>query len=430
MDRTLGIAIDADGIACAPRPPVPALLALTAGGAVVGERARALAATGHGAVYRDFTARVGDPVRLLSGDGVGRTGAELTALAVDALLDEALGGRPAGHHLTIAHPAAWGRHELAALRAELRHPALSTVARPVAVAAHAVAGRAVPRGSSVLVVDIGTSATELSTLTDVEDGTARIAATGWTAAFGTSVADRAVLALALRRHRVDPADRDGAQALADGARAARAALEDRPVAVVDVPGPEQVRITRDDLDHLLVDPVRELLGEVRGLGGRFGAVLVTGDGARTPLLLRALGEAFGVPVTVLPDPATATARAAAHVAALRAGSVPGVLDRSPRPGPGRHHRPATRPAPARPVAAAPGPATARPGRSAAGRDDHPVPPVAAAPDRPRRRRGGVLVAAVAAAAVLLGGGAVVSEVASGPGGGGVVAAVHSGPSGR
>ncbi|MCE3553822.1 Hsp70 family protein [Pseudonocardia sp. RS11V-5] len=451
MRRHLGIALDADGLACAPPPvAVPGVLVFGAEGPVVGERALALAAAGAPA-FRDFTGRVGDPVPVLADDGTARSGAELIALAVSALAG------PGDRHVTLAHPARWGRHELAALRSALgptqravrsflRHNDFSTVPRPVAAATDALVGGALQRRTRVLVVDVADSATEVTLLADVDDGAARIVATTRTEEVGAATFDRAVLTLVLREVSVDGADRAALRRLADSCRDARRRLVGAPGTVVDVALPAfrgPVRITGDDVDVAVLDAVSDLLGTIREMDEEpFDSVLVTGDAAATPLLHRALSDAFGRPVVVPPEPGAAVARAAAGIAARRAeshrASFPGAPRRRAEAG-----QSARRPAVAdQPVAARVACANdSWPGRTyPAGQNRRPGQPWPTAAERngprhggmptgahrrPRRRVGRLVAAGATAVVVALGGGYAVAELGAG-GAGPAAAAVTPG----
>ncbi|MDT7560549.1 MAG: hypothetical protein QOI68_5019, partial [Pseudonocardiales bacterium] len=294
-------------------------------------------ADGVGAVYRDFTGRVGDPVPVIGSDGTARLGADLVALTVAGLL--AHGSAPA--HLAIAHPAAWGRYELSVLHSALTTTAagdvpISLVSAPVAAVASAESAGAVHPGEAVLVADIGSGDTELAVLTDGADRSRLLVATSRVEDLGGAVLDRALAAYVLEQLRgriagldqADPANHAALRELVARCRLARADLARRPATVVDVRlpgGEERVRVIRTELESLIAGPISaavsaiaRMSGESEAKGIPIAAVLLTGESARTPLLTEQLSARIRARVLVSPDAEWTAAVGAAGIAAARA----------------------------------------------------------------------------------------------------------------
>ncbi|MDT7598145.1 MAG: hypothetical protein QOK26_222 [Pseudonocardiales bacterium] len=297
-------------------------------------------ADGSGAVYRDFTGRVGDPVPVIGTDGTARLGADLVALTVAGLLAHvAHGSAPA--HLAIAHPAAWGRYELSVLHSALTTTAagdvpISLVSAPVAAVAAAESAGAVHPGEAVLVADIGSGDTELAVLTDGADRPRLLVATSRVEDLGGAVLDRALAAYVLEQLRgrfagldqADPANHAALRELVARCRLARADLARRPATVVDVRlpgGEERVRVIRTELESLTAGPISaavsaiaRMSGESEAKGIPIAAVLLTGESARTPLLTEQLSARIRARVLVSPDAEWTAAVGAAGIAAARA----------------------------------------------------------------------------------------------------------------
>jgi hypothetical protein len=411
-------------------------------------------ADGVGAVYRDFTGRVGDPVPVIGSDGTARLGADLVALTVAGLLAHvAHGSAPA--HLAIAHPAAWGRYELSVLHSALTTTAagdvpISLVSAPAAAVASAESAGAVHPGEAVLVADIGSGDTELAVLTDGADRSRLLVATSRVEDLGGAVLDRALASYVLEQLRgrfagldqADPANHAALRELVARCRLARADLARRPATVVDVRlpgGEERVRVIRTELESLIAGPISaavsaiaRMSGESEAKGIPIAAVLLTGESARTPLLTEQLSARIRARVLVSPDAEWTAAVGAAGIAAARARraqSGPPTVTRPRNAVPKTPPHPAPRrpqPQPAQPRTAqsqnpqpqASQPQTEQPQNAQAQtpRPRTPAPP----PNYPSASRGTsrirtAVASAVAGFAVLIAGGVAVSGAGGGSG---------------
>jgi hypothetical protein len=444
MTRHSGISIDDDGVTLviAPEDPAtgkpeiafaPALLVLTPSGPpITGRRARRLAASGVGAAFSDFCARVGDPVPVVGSDGSARWAADLVALTIRCLIRDLGSPQDPGQHLTIAFPATWEPYRVGELgralaRVELDGPTTSFVPRPVA-AIRMVSGR---RRGPVVVADIGRYGTEVTTLTG---GPVPKIAGVHPADLGAATLDRVVLEHVLDELSGDLVEQVDRPDLVARCRAARHGLTRNAAAVIEVPvtdGIERVRITRAEFEESVHEPVLEMAATIsRALEDEGGdsagdrLVVITGDGADLPLLAQALSAGPVVRPWMAPD-AAAIATGAAGLSADRARSARAAraahrevparvrLEASAPPDPDARIGAAV-PAPPAPsardrVAPAPAPQVRR---------DTPVPtasahagfetsaPGARSSERPRSGFRTTLAAASAAIALLVGGAAI------------------------
>jgi hypothetical protein len=249
-----------------------------------------------GAEFADFTDRVGDPVPLIGSDGTARLGADLVAVAVARL-------SAGSDRMSIAHPAAWGAYQAGVLRSALsctdaQGRRLTLVSRPVA--ALAGAGR---HDGVAIVVDIDRRGSEISLVVP-----GRVARTRTTELFGTEAVDRALAGHAMSA--LDrPLDREARRELLIGCARARAALAERPDAMIAVrlrTEMVRLRVVRDEFEALIGDAVAGLVADVARLCREADVeappILLVGALARTPLLVEMLGARVPGEVVVPADP--------------------------------------------------------------------------------------------------------------------------------
>jgi len=314
-----------------------------------------------GAVYRDFTDRVGDPVPVIGSDGTARFGADLVALTVAGLLTHATQGSPPAH-LAIAHPAHWRRYELSVLHSALTTTSasdvpISLVSAPIAAITAAESAGAAQRGEAVLVADIGSTGTELTVLTAGADRPRQVVVTARVDDLGAEALDRALARHVLAQlgerfgtvDRADPANHGALRELVARCRVARADLGVRPATVIDVAlpaGQERVRVIRTELESLIAEPISAVVSAIARMaaesennGAPVTTVLLTGEPARTPLLTEQLSVRIRARVLV---PADAEWTVAAGAAAMAAARTRWPQPPVPRP---RGSSPATAPRP-------------------------------------------------------------------------------------
>ncbi|MCX4091990.1 Hsp70 family protein [Nocardia sp. alder85J] len=421
MGRAVGIGVGSDAfmvcVSGGEWKRVPAVLHLADGAPpVLGRAALAAEQAGRGAVFRDFTERVGDPVPLFAGDHP-YTGAELLATAIGCLAG-------AGDEVMLAHPACWSDHASQQLR-----NALARLAFPVTLVDEAEAtliaaaeGPAVSGPGAVVLCDVGARYTDLSVLTPDSTGRMRLRHTERSAEFSGDLVDSLLLqhllsAVAETEPGFDPAaiaDVRAIELLRNRIRVAKEQLSACPAVTVDVelPGIRYAhRLVRAELEALVEDSMRPVVDRVAARveeaervqaarGAERSAeprprVLLSGGGSALPLLTEQLSAEITAPVVVLRDPATTAVRGAAALAARRiATRPPAAAHRVIPPSPESVRRP--RPTPdARSKASRPQPAPAPPRFNS-------------------RRRAGWLVGAVAAIGVIAAGGVVAAEAVHAP----------------
>ncbi|NMI01823.1 Hsp70 family protein [Pseudonocardia acidicola] len=308
------------------------------GFAVLGITAERLAAVRPGGLFHDFTRRVGDPVPVIGRDGSTCSGAELVAIAVACIVRErAAGGRA---HVTIAHPSAWGDHEIAELRSALAGVGFAGDGVSLVTAAEAAfttveSAPGVGFARTVALVDVGDRFTDLALIHRSEGGPVHVRPAACTEELSGTVLDRAVAAYVVEQVRsevpaLDPGDSANwpwLRELAARCRAAREQLSRETSAVVPVAlrGFERrLRLTRPEFESLIREPVvRGTAAVARTVdGARAGglvvdAVALTGGASATPLIVEAISARLRLPVLTGPHPAVAAASGAAGIAAAR-----------------------------------------------------------------------------------------------------------------
>ncbi|MGH3827580.1 MAG: Hsp70 family protein [Pseudonocardiaceae bacterium] len=347
----MGITVGGDSVgvvvagADTPVPPpdrmsVPAVLVTAPGvGALVGEQAERCAASGVGAVFRDFTGRVGDPVPLVGSDGSARLGADLVAMTIEGVLRRFAAGADLAH-LAIAHPAGWGPYEESVLRSALTCTEAdgvptSLVSSPIAAVTAAVAAGVMRFSETVIIADIGGQGTEVALVTGAENHVGRLVATSRTGGLSSAGLDRALAGHVLEQVRGhlpvanphDPVNRAIVQDVVASCRRAREDLTRHTSTVVDVRLPARgvrVRVVRTEFEslaresiHAALSSIAHLMGQARESGISVDAVVLTGEVAHTPLLTELMSAQWPIRVVIPPCPEWAVANGTAHIAAHR-----------------------------------------------------------------------------------------------------------------
>ena len=354
MSRCVGVTVGEGSISAVTTGPgtltpagdrvcVPAVLVIAhQKGALVGVHAERFAARGSGAVFRDFTGRVGDPVPVVGSDGSARLGADLVAMTIGSILR----GFPAGRdlaHLTIAHPAAWGSYEASVLHSaltctEAEGVPMSLVSSPLATVSAAVSTGRMSRAETVVVADVGTHGTEAALVTSGASEPARLEATSRTDDLCSAGLDRALARHVLGQVRAhlpasdlrDPANRPAVSGVRAACRQARDDLVQDTSTVIEVRLPERsvrVRVVRAEFESLATEPIRAGMSSISHLmnhacekGSAVGSIVLTGEAARTPLLTEMISAQWSTRVVIPPDPEWATTQGAANIAVDRSRS--------------------------------------------------------------------------------------------------------------
>jgi molecular chaperone DnaK (HSP70) len=328
-------------VSTAERVSVPALLVIDPkAGALAGLQAERFAASGAGAVFRDFADRVGDPVPVVGSDGSSRLGADLVAMTIGAVLREHAAGSDFAH-LAIAHPSDWGPYEISVLRSalsctEAESVPTSLVSTPIAAVIAAVGAGMMNSSETVIVADIGSQGTEVALVTGAADHMGRLVATSHSDDLGSASLDRALARHVLEQVRgqmpesdlQNSANRGIVRDVVAASRLARQDLVRHTSTVVDVRLPAHnvpVRIVRAELESLAGESIRAGLSSIAHLmdhaqdnGIDVSAIVLTGEVARTPLLTELISAQWSARVLIPPSPEWATASGTARIAVGRA----------------------------------------------------------------------------------------------------------------
>jgi molecular chaperone DnaK (HSP70) len=322
---------------------------ITPRGVAIGGQAEQFAASGIGAVFRDFTGRVGDPVPVVGSDGSIRLGADLVAMTIGAILRGFAAGSTIAQ-LAIAHPSGWGAYEKSILHSaltctEAEGVPTSLVSSPTATVTAAVAAGVINSSETVIVADIGTEGTEVALVTGAENHVGRVATTWRTDDLGSAGLDRALARFVIEQVRGhlragDLTDSVKRAVVADCRRAREDLIRDTST-VVDVHLPTRrvpVRIVRAEFEALAREPIRaglsaiaHLMAKARENGDEVDAVVLTGEMARTPLIAELISAQWPIRLVIPPSPKWATASGAAAIAARRSQPRLNTSPRSARP---------------------------------------------------------------------------------------------------
>ncbi|MGY1777454.1 Hsp70 family protein [Geodermatophilus sp. SYSU D00804] len=325
-DGTVAAAVCAEGAGAAEPLPLggpgdpPVALAVDDDGVRLGDPVPGRAA--------GVLARVGAATPLHLGSGPVPAAAVVAGAVqlVRAAAAERLGRPDAWTVVTV--PPSWAGHRRAALAAALQEagvPRFTLVSAAVAAVARHTGTGELPERPTVAVYDLGAATVDLAVVGpdpgDPDAGLPRHLAPppaplGWG---GRDVDD--LLVGHVRGSSAGAPDPEAAAALRRACVAAKEALSEETATRVEV-GPEAVRLTREELDELLDGPVRESAARLRAAVEAAGvdpaaldAVVLTGGGARMPLVAEVLSGELGRPLALGPAPELTAALGAAGLAA-------------------------------------------------------------------------------------------------------------------
>ncbi len=273
-----------------------------------------------GLAITDFVDRVGDPVGIVASDGSAHRGEVLLAAALREMLYDVTSGRGAVGPVVVTHPAHWRPATVDALsRAlsqirEFSETALVSDAKAAVTALRDDPG--LPTSGLIALCDFGGSGTSI-TLVDAANGSEQVGQTIRYTELSGDLIDKAVLSQVLEGlAAAGSADVTGTSAigplsrLRSQCRAAKERLSTSAATslVAELPGHRgEVRLTRNELDDAIRQPLSEFAGVLQETLDRNGArglaaVASAGGGARIPLITTTLSEHFGVPVITTAHP--------------------------------------------------------------------------------------------------------------------------------
>ena len=273
-----------------------------------------------GLVITDFVDRVGDPVGIVAPDGSTHRGEVLLAEALREMLYEVTNGRGATDPIVVTHPAHWRPATVDALRGALSQMREFSQTALVSDATATVAALrddpGLPTGGVIALCDFGGSGTSI-TLVDATNGAEPIGHTVRYTELSGDLIDKAVLTQVLEAlSDAGSVDVTGTSAigplsrLRTQCRAAKERLSTTAATslVAELPAHRgEIRLTRNELDEAIRQPLDDFAGAVQETLDRNGArglaaVATAGGGARVPLITTTLSEHFGVPVITTPQP--------------------------------------------------------------------------------------------------------------------------------
>lgn len=279
--------------------------------------------TESGLILRGFVERVGDRAPLVAADGTKYLGEVLTVEAIEALARTVGYGTP----ITIAVPAYWSDAQFSALREEFfAQPDLARDGVAPVLVSDATAALAALRGRPgfpvdgvIALCDLGASGTTV-TLMDARSHFSRIGPSVRYAEFSGDAVDQLILNH-LRSSASTAAEtaRIGSQTrlLSDCRRAKERLSTAGEATIVRAPG-DEVRLTRQEFEQLLAQPLGKLVDTVGETlrrnsipDSRLATVAIVGGGANIPSLAARLSERFRVPIHTTGQPAFSAAVGAA-----------------------------------------------------------------------------------------------------------------------
>ncbi|OHU96450.1 Hsp70 family protein, partial [Mycobacterium talmoniae] len=296
------------------------------------------ALTESGPVVTGFVQRVGDPVPLAASDGSVHDPSLLLVEAIDAMVN-ATGADATTAQLALAVPAHWGPAARARLQDALAtHAGLSTLGGPAQLVSDATAAltalRAdcgLPNRGVIALLDFGGSGTSI-TLADAGAGFQPIDETRRYAEFSGDRIDDALLAHVMGSigdaGGVDPSATAAVGQLAELREECtqakeRLSAQQATDLVADLPGAQlSVRVTRDELQKLIEDPLSGLICALEDMlerntirWSKLAAVATVGGGASIPVIAQRLSSRRRMPVVTSQHPALDIAVGAAVMAA-------------------------------------------------------------------------------------------------------------------
>ena len=281
--------------------------------------------TERGLILTDFVDRVGDPVAIVASDGSTHRGEALLADALRAMLHAVTGGRPPAEPVGVTYPAHWRPSAVDALRnalaaiPEFGGPTAAPVVSDATAALTALQDDpGLPTRGVIALCDFGGTGTSI-TLVDAANGYAPIGPTVRHADLSGDLIDQALLTHVINDlSEAGSIDLSGTSAIGSltrmrgQCRAAKERLSTTAVTslVAELPGHRsEVRLTRNELDEVIRQPLTEFVGVLQETLDRSGirpgdlaAVATAGGGARIPIITTTLSEQFRVPVITTPQP--------------------------------------------------------------------------------------------------------------------------------
>ncbi len=257
---------------------------------------------------------------IVAPDGSTHRGEVLLAEALLAMLYAVTNGQGSTDPVVVTHPAHWRPATVDALRGALSQvrgfagTTLISDAKAAVAALHDDPG--LPTSGTVAVCDFGGSGTSI-TLFDAADGGEPIGLPVRYTELSGDLIDQAVLTQVLAglsdagsvdvtgTSAIGPLSRLRAQCRAAKERLSTTAATSL---AAELPGHRgEVRLTRNELDAAIRQPLDDFAGALRETLDRNGArglaaVATAGGGARVPLITTTLSEHFGVPVITTAQP--------------------------------------------------------------------------------------------------------------------------------
>ena len=281
--------------------------------------------TERGLIITDFVDRVGDPVAIVASDGSTHRGEALLADALRAMLHAVTGGQPPADPVGVTYPAHWRPSAVDALRnalagiPEFGGPTAAPVVSDATAALTALQhDPGLPTRGVIALCDFGGTGTSI-TLVDAANGYRPVGPTVRHADLSGDLIDQALLTHVINDlSEAGSIDLSGTSAigaltrLRGQCRAAKERLSTTAVTslVAELPGHRsEVRLTRNELDEVIRQPLTEFVGVLQESVDRSGirpgdlaAVATAGGGARIPIITTTLSEQFRVPVITTPQP--------------------------------------------------------------------------------------------------------------------------------
>lgn len=321
---------------------------------LVGEAAETRGVTEPARLAREFKRRLGDPAPLVLGGVPYPAEALMGAVLahVHRVATERMGGEP--DHVVITHPATYSSYRIDLLRDAARRAGFATaefLTEPQAAATHYASLGRVTTGDVIAVYDLGGGTFDAAIVRDTgggfellgePHGLERLGGIDFDIAVVEHVNDAMGGQLASLPDD-DPAVRAGLARLRADARHAKEVLSadtDTTIPLV-VPGVVgEVRLTRGELEQLVVPRIRESIDVLRRALASSGlrpddlaAVLLVGGSSRIPAVRDMVMRALEVRVTADIDPELAVALGAARHAARHAVAPASAASPPPLPPP-------------------------------------------------------------------------------------------------
>jgi type VII secretion-associated protein (TIGR03931 family) len=276
------------------------------------------------------------------------------------------GGAPIGR-LVLTHPVNWAATRLGVLRAAAAGLAeeIVTMAEPVAAAVFHGAEHPIPVGCALAVLDLGAGTVDCAVLRRSGTGFEVLASAG-DPTFGGADVDQAILDHLAVTEGVahpdawrdltagtGPTHRGMRRMLREDVRRAKEALSRHLRTEVVLPAPfRDSGLTRQDLEHLIAEPIRRtavlLRDTIRTAGlvpERLSGIFLVGGSSRIPLVSRVVHEVTGLvpivsggPETVVALGALVAASASSDLGATTWIPSVAVVPTGRRPPPGRARR--------------------------------------------------------------------------------------------